>query len=262
MSTTALSRVTLGHDSSGRPIVVNRRTEAMLTEVIRLSGVTPTIVQGSYRAGNGASASAGTHDGGGVIDLRTWNLNVDQRTKLLSALRAVGFVAWYRTTAQGFDPHIHAVAKGDLDLDPSAAQQVRDAANGLNGLASKGRDTSNRNVPTFDYQRWLAKESGVNLTIAMRAIQMAAKGEPISGQYLADAKQFLAWGRAIGAIAPLTERAWLTTYKFRSGRIFSYAIRSVQAHFGLYQDGVFGPSTASVMKRSGYQIIDLSGRTL
>jgi hypothetical protein len=258
----AMTRVTLGYDSSGRPLVVNRRTEAMLKETERRSGVKVTIVQGSYRGSEGASASAGTHDGGGVLDLRTWNLTVAQRGSWTYHARAVGFIVWYRTTAQGFDPHLHVVAKGDSDLSASAAQQVKDAAAGLNGLRSRGRDTSNLRVPTFDYARWLAEESGQNVTIAMRAVQMAAAGQPISGMYLADARQFLAWGRAVGAVPAITEKAWLTTYKFLSGRLFTYSVRRVQAHFGLLQDGVFGPQTARAMMRYGYHVIDLSGRTL
>jgi hypothetical protein len=151
----AYERITLGHDSSGRPIVVNRRMLAMLDEVERRCGVRPTIVQGAYRAGNGASASAGTHDGGGVLDLRTWNLTVAERNLWAATARLVGWIVWYRTPAQGFDPHMHVIAKGDADLSDDAQAQVVDASHGLDGLASKGRDTSNLHVPTFDYARYL-----------------------------------------------------------------------------------------------------------
>lgn len=161
-------RITLGHDSSGRPVVVNRRTLVMLDEVERRCGIRPDIVQGSYRGGNGAQASAGTHDGGGVLDLRTWNLTVDERNKWLDTARKVGFVSWYRTTAQGFDPHMHVIAKGDEEMDPSAARQVVAADNGRNGLASNGRDTSNKNVPTFDFYAYMeaAAVADVNARLA------------------------------------------------------------------------------------------------
>jgi hypothetical protein len=151
----AYQRVSLGTDSSGRPIVVNKRTKAMLDEVASRVGFRPTIVQGSYRGGSGAPASAGTHDGGGVVDLRTWNLSDKQRNAWLAAARKVGFIAWYRTPAQGFDPHMHMVAKGDRDLSSSARSQVVDAAEGRNGLANGGRDTSNKKVPTFNYEAYM-----------------------------------------------------------------------------------------------------------
>ena len=135
------TRVSLGKDSSGRPCVINRRTKAMLDEAVRILDRPLTIVQGSY-AGGGAVASAGTHDGGGVIDLRTWDLPSKGLTvnEVLTALRRVGFAAWYRTKTQGFDPHIHAAAIGDRELHPQAAAQVEQYRRGLNGLANQGRD--------------------------------------------------------------------------------------------------------------------------
>jgi len=136
------ARVSLGKDSSGRACVINRRTKAMLDEAVRILDRPLTVVQGSYRNGSGAVASAGTHDGGGVIDLRTWDLPAKGLSVLevLTALRRVGFAAWYRSKAQGFDPHIHAVAIGDRHLHPSAAAQVEQYRRGLNGLANQGRD--------------------------------------------------------------------------------------------------------------------------
>jgi len=134
-------RVSLGKDSSGRPCVINRRTKAMLDEAVRILDRNLTVVQGSYASG-GAVASAGTHDGGGVIDIRTWDLPSKGLTvnEVLTALRRVGFAAWYRTKTQGFDPHIHAVAIGDRELHPTAAAQVEQYRRGLNGLANFGKD--------------------------------------------------------------------------------------------------------------------------
>lgn len=150
----AYVRVAVGRYSDGRTMVINKRTAGMLDMVQRRIGFELTIVQGSYNTG-GVSASAGTHDGGGVVDLRTWNLTVEQRNEALAAARAVGFYAWYRTTAQGFDPHFHWVAKGDAELSSDARWQASEAEAGRNGLASRGTDTSNLNVPTFNYTAYL-----------------------------------------------------------------------------------------------------------
>lgn len=103
-----------------------------------------TVVQGSYNAG-GVSASAGTHDGGGVVDLTAaeWQNKVH-------ALRKVGFAAWHRPPnwdGRGGGEHIHAVLIGNRNLSPSAAAQVVQYRNRENGLASHGADPTWRPNP-------------------------------------------------------------------------------------------------------------------
>lgn len=94
-----------------------------------------SITQGSYNGGR-VSASAGTHDGGGVIDLREWDWPSKVR-----ALRLSGFAAWYRDPAEGPWPgHIHAVLVGNRQLAPSAKRQVDSFRSGRNGLANNGLD--------------------------------------------------------------------------------------------------------------------------
>lgn len=148
------SRVNLGYDSSGRPVILNRRTIAMLRKVEKVLGIELTIVQGSY-VKNGADASASTHDGGGVIDIRTWDLPKDVTPQaVVRALRDVGFAAWYRTEEQGFDPHIHAVAIGDAELDPSARDQVNEYRAGGDGLVGDRPDPQPyrpKPIPVYNY---------------------------------------------------------------------------------------------------------------
>lgn len=145
----AYSRVSLGHDTSGRPLVLNRRTLRMLRAVERrlskLAGrpVRLTIVQGSYRAGNGAAASADTHDAGGVLDVRTWDLASKGITvaQLVRELRLAGFAAWLRDQRHGrMDSHVHAVAIGDKQLSRGARQQVVAYRHGRDGLVGNGPD--------------------------------------------------------------------------------------------------------------------------
>ena len=140
-----MKRISLGKDSSGRPLEVDSRTLAKLREAERRLGLSLTIVQGSYRGAFGAAASAGTHNRGGVIDLRTWDLPASTTPQqVVRVLRECGLIAWYRTKAQGFDPHIHAIDYGNPDLDPSAARQVTAWEQGRNGLASNGLDDGPR----------------------------------------------------------------------------------------------------------------------
>lgn len=114
---------------------VNKRTKEMIENAEKLLKKNFTVLQGSYNAG-GVAASAGTHDGGGVVDLAPFDNNA------IAALRASGFAAWHRTVAEGFSgDHAHAVAVGDPTVSPAAAAQVASFFRGRNGLANDGPDT-------------------------------------------------------------------------------------------------------------------------
>lgn len=85
---------------------INQRTRAMFHKAEQLAGSNMTISQGR----GGATTSAGTHLGGGVIDIRV--VDAPARTSArLAALRKVGFAAWYRNWDG--NQHIHAIAVGD-----------------------------------------------------------------------------------------------------------------------------------------------------
>jgi hypothetical protein len=118
---------------------VNRRTWNMIQAAENLAGFTFVITQGSYN--KGVSASAGTHDGGGVVDIRARDLSPAKRGAAVLALRRVGFAAWLRTPKQAKWPyHIHAVAVGDRDLSRQAEAQVVSYQHARNGLKSNRRD--------------------------------------------------------------------------------------------------------------------------
>jgi hypothetical protein len=96
--------------------------------IIRLR---PAVMQGSYT--NGAiTASFGTHDGGGAVDISVRDLQTRQVLEreiepLLMALRTAGFAAWLRSPDElyaGSVIHIHAIAVGDDELSDAAQAQV------------------------------------------------------------------------------------------------------------------------------------------
>ena len=119
---------------------MNTRTRAMLVEAERRLGRQVGVTQGSYNAG-GVGASAGTHDGGGALDISVSGLTTAQRTATVKALRQVGFAAWLRTPAQGdWGYHIHAIAINDTDLSSGAQHQAGDYYLGKNGLANGAAD--------------------------------------------------------------------------------------------------------------------------
>ncbi|NAZ83945.1 peptidoglycan-binding protein [Kineococcus sp. R8] len=119
---------------------VNARTAAMAEAAQQRCGFRFTLEQGSYSPGEDPT-SAGTHDGGGALDLDAERLSAAQRRAAVTALREVGFAAWLRTPAQGSWPlHVHAVAISDTDLSPAALDQVGDYYEGRNGLRGDGPD--------------------------------------------------------------------------------------------------------------------------
>ncbi|MEU6753787.1 peptidoglycan-binding protein [Spirillospora sp. NPDC046719] len=132
---------------------VDARTQAMLAEAERLLGFTLVLSQGSYNPG-GDPSSAGTHDGGGVVDISVTGMSAATRTSVARALREVGFAAWVRNPNQGDWPwHIHAAAINDTDLSSQAQHQTGDYYLGLNGLADRGADDGPR-VPIHTWEEY------------------------------------------------------------------------------------------------------------
>lgn len=116
--------------------VIDALTEGALVRAEKALGRRIPVTQGSYNAG-GVAASAGTHDGGGVVDVPAW-----EHDAVVTALRAVGFAAWYRPAIPNLWPaHIHAVLIGHGRLAPAAARQVQAYLVRRDGLKSNLIDT-------------------------------------------------------------------------------------------------------------------------
>jgi hypothetical protein len=105
------------------------------------------ITQGSYTPG--LSASFGTHDGGGAVDISvmrkgTYTVLWEDIEPLVQAMRQAGFAAWLRTYGELYQDspyHIHAIAIGDRDLSPAAQQQLTGPAGyfrGYTGVPAPG----------------------------------------------------------------------------------------------------------------------------
>lgn len=114
---------------------MDRKTAAALAVLEQRLGYELTVVQGCYNAG-GVSASAGTHDRGGVVDLAGY----DGVNKMRKA-REIGFDAWVRTPDEGpWTEHVHMVLHGHQDLSLGAHAQTVAYDKGLNGLANAAPD--------------------------------------------------------------------------------------------------------------------------
>lgn len=126
------TRVQLGYAT------LNARTLAMLDHAQRIyqagggfMNFRQLITQGSYNPG-GVTASFGTHDGGGAVDISVrspldWSVQNGEIEPMIDALRLAGFAAWLRAPGELYPNspiHIHAIAVGDAELSPIARQQI------------------------------------------------------------------------------------------------------------------------------------------
>lgn len=146
--------------------VVDQLTHYALLKAEGQLGYELTIVQGSYNKGVGASA--GTHDGGGVVDLAPF-----EHERKVRVLRRVGFAAWYRPERPGVWPaHIHAVLIGNRKLSPAAQDQVQEYLDGYDGLAGDGLDNGPRD---FVNHRFTWEVGQKRITRAGRLIEKAER---------------------------------------------------------------------------------------
>jgi ElaB/YqjD/DUF883 family membrane-anchored ribosome-binding protein len=123
-----------GAVSSFRGVRVNRRTKLMCRAAEKKLGKRMSYFQGSF---SHASASAGTHAGGGAVDTGPASFRTS------GAMRASGFAAWARGSKFGsgsFSPHVHGIAVGDKQLSGPAKAQVKAFFNGKDGLAGNRPD--------------------------------------------------------------------------------------------------------------------------
>lgn len=119
---------------------VDKRTNDMLEQAHTILGLVLRLDQGSYSTSD--PTSAGTHAGGGVVDINVDGWSAARRRSVTGALRSIGFAAWLRSPSEGNWPwHIHAVAISDPDLSPEAQAQVGDYYRGRNGLKNDLPDT-------------------------------------------------------------------------------------------------------------------------
>lgn len=147
-----------GTDPNGRALYASRFMWRWWDAVCAELGFTPTIVQGAHmtKAGGGASASAGYHDGGGCFDLRVWDRTDAEVVKIIRVTRAAGAGSWVRDERHGMDPHIHFVLGADHALDSGARFQWDEYLAGRSGLSTRGKDYHWRPSPIVtDGRVWL-----------------------------------------------------------------------------------------------------------
>jgi hypothetical protein len=247
-----LEKVSLGKDSSGRPLVINRRTMAMLEAAERKLGRKLTIVQGSFLVGQAAKRSGPTHNRAGVIDIRTRDQTPAQQAETLLALRKISFAAFHRTKKQGFDDHIHAVAIGDPGLDPSAARQVEAYKNGKDGLKSGGPLDGPR-VQITVFPLTLPTDIAPPVRVARPVVRLA----PVQAQFRAGGTKALPDVKTIQLA--LNARLKLTLLvDGKAGRFTRDAYKKHQKAIGSapkFIDGIPGPKDLANLGRGRFGVV-------
>jgi hypothetical protein len=236
----------------------NKRTVAMVEAAEKLYKSKFAILQGSYNKG-GVTESAGTHDGGGAVDIDVASKSPAQRQAVVKAMRQVGFAAWLRTPAQGNWPyHVHAIAVGDKDLSRGAAHQVAEYRRGRNGLANRGKDDG---PPGYYGMTWelYAKahrpaQPVPDSTISIGAMAHAQTHDAMTGAWGADRARVIAWA-AHPKVGAITKAETIPPPGVPWHLHFQRVIRQIQLHFKLEVTGVFNSAVAAVMKRYGYTIV-------
>lgn len=141
----AMQRVTVdGH-------TLNKRTADMLALWQFNCLENFLVVQGSYNAGV-VKASAGTHDGGGALDISVFGMTLVHKRWVVKQGRLAGFMAYYRTPLPGvWNEHIHAGALGDPEASDGLKQQFVEYRAGQDALADHRPDPGPRIKPITVY---------------------------------------------------------------------------------------------------------------
>ena len=190
-----------------RGVRLNQRTIDMIEAAEKILGFKLRLTQGSYNAG-GVSASAGTHDGGGAVDIALKDAKTGalfpevRRDRIRAATRQVGFASWIRDPSQSDWPwHCHAIAIGDPDLSRGARDQVADYRNNRNGLASNGRDDGPRTWVGATWEAYKAAHPTTTEDDDMSAEQYASLMQQVKNEGAAsrqETRRQTIWGLRYG----------------------------------------------------------------
>lgn len=155
-----------GHEFDPRTVQMIKAARILCTAPMPIS-------QGSY---SHAAVSAGTHSGGGAVDINPLPTSNAARQEIVRCMRQVGFAAWLRTPSQSNWPyHVHGIAIGCSDLSSQAAGQVDDYIHDRNGLASNGKDDGPRDYVGVTWESFINGNDDVRLELGMALSNEAVK---------------------------------------------------------------------------------------
>jgi hypothetical protein len=170
----------------------------MLGEVARLTKPFIRPTQGSFNTT--VTAWAGTHGGGGAVDVSVRHWSGATITDVVRTMRTVGFAAWHRLPAEGPWPaHIHGIAIGCDGLGPAAQRQVDAYRAGKNELKSGKRDTGPQvGFGTFEQYLSKGRPPDVLPTVSVGRLRKAALADTVGHFGSKTVEAFAAWQRRLG----------------------------------------------------------------
>ncbi|TCC19969.1 hypothetical protein [Kribbella sindirgiensis] len=259
---------------------MDARTRDMLVELRRICEAPVRITQGGFNKG-GVTASAGTHDGGGALDIRAKDLTTAERKEVVRRARQVGFAAWLRTPAQANWPyHVHMIAVGCDSLSAGAEKQVVAYHNGKNGLKNNRADDGDRLYADNTWESYQAQLAALKPPkdappakvatgprVSLKLIAYAANGGYFrSGQIIArnEATRVAHWllddQKIVTARDVRVWEAFVRQGNWRSaGLQYTGMVEKFQAHYGLAVDGDVGPITkakfSQLLTQDNYRVV-------
>lgn len=197
-------------DGSGQTL--NRRTLAVYNQIKTVYSVLGgtghiILIQGSYS--RSVAGSAGTHDGGGALDIMPSIRTAKNWSILQKAARFCMVADWDRPYLAGnWSHHNHGIVIGDKQMSYAAAKQVRDYYAHRNGLANHASDKTWH--PSVIFSSPYPMHS-VNLTNMRREARKSRNWIPIIGVIRVQRalNQKLGTGlRVDGLFGPATKKAY------------------------------------------------------
>lgn len=202
------------------------------------------IIQGSYS--KSVSASAGTHDGPGALDLKPADPNKRNTAgykQLETIARQRGGAAWFRPWANNY--HVHIIVIGTPGLPSISAKQITSYLNGRDGLVSNLRITG---VINTTFEKWKNSITQIGALVSdsakVRLLQKAVR-QTVDG----------VWGEQTDIDLRNTRAEALVKFNGTYFKKWNLEQRKrMQKSWGAYQDGIWGPATATFAKKSTIDI--------
>lgn len=194
---------------------------------------------GSYQTTT--AASAGTHAGGGAIDIDTRGYTMEQRDRIERTGRQAGLqIAWERNAISGlWTWHVHAIDPDCPTLSKAAVSQVVEFGKGGDGLVGDKPDPGDRSNVTqlmFLFVNRLKEIASVVANTTKVKFLQQATHQKIDG----------VWGEQTDIALRHTGSEATRNYNgtfFKSKN--TWWRKKMQESWGAYVDGVWGPNTKS-----------------
>lgn len=206
-------------------------------------------IQGSYNTSVGASA--GTHAGGGAMDISTGNMTTTRRTWIMNNTRYSFLIGWQRNAISGlWSNHCHLIDPSCPSLSSAARNQVSLYRQGYNGLVGNARDPGYRGNLATMVNLYLNRFATTAIKIAALFISSIT---PSPSPRLYPYGPFPTPYRTGSMYGPTTAgKPWYSgrwSSPTKSVSTIRWIITLIQRRVGVTRDGFYGPVTFNAVKK-------------